>query len=199
MKIGLHGYGKMGKAIERLHKGPVVPVEECEVCIDFSHADRVVECVKKACEVGCDLVIGTTSWEKDLPEVQELVEKGGIGVIYASNFSIGMALFVQLAEKAKALLSEYEVAGVEVHHSEKKDAPSGTAKMLGVPFESVRVGKVPGTHTLIFDSEVDTIELTHRARSRDGFARGALQAAEWVRGKRGLFTLDDMLAIMVTV
>lgn len=193
MKIALHGHGKMGKAIERLHDGPVVPLEECDVCIDFSHADAVLDCVKQACAVGCDLVIGTTNWEKDLTQVQAMIEKAGIGLLHASNFSIGMALFVKLAEQAKALLGDYEVSGVEVHHSAKKDAPSGTAKLLDVPFASVRVGKVPGTHTLIFDSEVDTIELTHRARSRDGFARGALRAAHWIRGKKGLFTLDDML------
>ena len=193
MKIALHGYGKMGKAIERLHDGPIVPVEECDVLIDFSHADAVLDCVDKACAAGCNLVIGTTNWEQHLPEVKKRVEEAKIGALYASNFSIGMALFTKLAEQAKALLAEYDVSGVEVHHSAKKDAPSGTAKQLGVPFASVRVGKVPGTHTLIFDSEVDTIELTHRARSREGFARGALRAAQWIRGKKGLYTLDDML------
>lgn len=198
MKIFLHGYGRMGRAVERLHEGPVVPIDQCDVCIDFSAAEAVVPCVKQACAVGCDLVIGTTNWEGDLAEVQKLVEKAGIGAIYASNFSIGMALFVQLAEQAKRLLSDYEVSGIEVHHSTKMDAPSGTAKLLGVPFSSVRVGKVPGTHTLLFDSDVDTIELTHRARSRDGFASGALRAADWVRGKKGLFTLDDMLATLAS-
>ncbi len=196
MKIALHGHGKMGKAIERLHDGPVVQLAECDVLIDFSHAEAVLDCVEKACQAGCDLVIGTTNWEKDLPHVKQMIEKAGIGCLYAPNFSIGMALFVKLAEQAKQLLRDYEVSGVEIHHSAKKDAPSGTAKLLDVPFSSVRVGKVPGTHTLIFDSEVDTIELTHRARSRDGFASGALQAARWVRGKKGLFTLDDMLATL---
>ena len=193
MKIALHGYGKMGKALERLHDGPIVPLEECDVCIDFSHADAVVDCVRQACDAGCDLVIGTTDWEKDLPQVKQMVETAGIGALHSPNFSIGMALFVKLAEQAKQLLHDYEVSGIEVHHSTKKDALSGTAKLLGVPFSSVRVGKVPGTHTLIFDSEVDTIELTHRARSRDGFARGALRAAQWIRGKQGLYTLNDML------
>ena len=154
-------------------------------------------------------MIGTTGWQKDYHEVEALVKDSRIGFLYSPNFSIGVALFLQLIEKANALIrpfKQYDVAGIETHHNKKVDAPSGTAKAIEekmnatleeeiapLKFSSVRVGSVPGIHTLVFDSQEDTITLTHTARSREGFASGALIAANWLHGKKGIYTLNDML------
>lgn len=135
-----------------------------------------------------------------------LVEKYQIGMLYSPNFSIGVHLFLKLVREASSLLATegYLPGGVEIHHKEKKDAPSGTAKALQsavqrggriqMPeFTSLRVGKFPGTHTLYFDSDEDTITLTHAAKGREGFAIGAIRAAEWLNKKNGFFTIEDLL------
>ena len=205
LKIALIGYGKMGRrvekiALERGHK--ITSIEEADVCIDFTEPSSVLSTLQKLAPTKKCFVIGTTGWYDELDKVSELVKKYDLALLYAPNFSIGVHLFMEVvAEAAKKYLGtgEYKVAGVEMHHDEKKDAPSGTAlglvKKIGQPvsFSSVRCGSIPGVHTLIFDSPVDQITLTHEARSRDGFALGAVKAAEWLPGKKGLFTLNDLL------
>lgn len=220
MIIALLGYGRMGKLIEEeaLKLGHAVVVatgkedfsiiETADVCIDFSHASRVCDHVALACKAGKNIVIGTTGWEEHLEWVIECVEKHQIGAIASPNFSIGVQLFKMIVEEAADLIKDfhaYDVSGCEMHHKHKADAPSGTAKMLaqaivakmgineGLEFSSVRCGDIPGTHTIIFDSPVDTITLTHQARSRSGFARGAVEAANWLQGKAGFYTIEDMI------
>lgn len=210
MKIGLLGYGKMGHMVDVLTTGEMEVVSRdpsslvgCEVAIDFSHPDAVVGHVEMAIAAGCQLVIGTTGWHAQLERVRSLVEKAKIGVIYSPNFSLGVHLFLRLVAQAKRLMApfpEYDLAGLELHHRHKVDAPSGTAmamaKVAGMAIERcgvVRCGEIPGTHKVIYDSICDTIEISHQARSREGFARGALEAARWIMGRRGLYTLDDYL------
>lgn len=219
-KIAILGYGKMGKMVdkvahERGHKvtgirktkDHSIDLSLCDVVIDFSTADSILANVEEAGIAKKNIVIGTTGWEEVLPKVKMLIEKYQIGVLYSPNFSIGIHLFLKLLREASTLFASnnhYEVAGVEIHHSEKKDAPSGTAKAMRemiqrhgnvqVPeFASVRVGKVPGTHTIYFDSPEDTVTLTHTAKGREGFALGAIIAAEWLNTKKGYFTLEDIL------
>lgn len=222
MKIALLGYGKMGKLIEQLaldhgyeigaalsRLQNVKDIHDADVCIDFSNASCVLDNVKLCCEAGKSLVIGTTGWEADFESVEALIEKASIGVIYASNFSLGINLFTHLVREAAVLFDPfkaYGVAGNEVHHKHKVDAPSGTAKALAsvvvknmarqksLTFTSARCGEVPGTHSVSFSSPVDTITLTHEAHNRQGFAEGALIAAKWLQGKRGLYTIDDMMS-----
>jgi 4-hydroxy-tetrahydrodipicolinate reductase len=159
---------------------------------------------------GLPVVSGTTGWGARLPEVEEAARREGGALLVAANFSLGVALFTALAEHAGALFgphAQYEVALVETHHSAKLDAPSGTALMLQrvtgavlgrpVPATSVRVGAVPGTHTLLFDGPFEQIVLTHEARDRRVFADGALRAAQWIIGRHGVFTMRDVLGLEV--
>lgn len=222
MKIALMGYGKMGKLVEAaaLKKGhAVVVVKDCtsigevDICVDFSHPSAALNNIKRAAGLGINIVVGTTGWYDHLPEVQRLVKDHEIGLLYAPNFSIGVALFLKIVEQAARIMDtvdDYDVSGLEAHHKQKADAPSGTAKLLAktlcgqmqnkkrdeIPFSSVRCGHIPGTHTILFDSHCDTITLTHSARNREGFAEGALVAAEWLyrHNQPGLYTLDDVLA-----
>lgn len=202
MKIGLFGYGKMGKMVEKLSLElghSIVDFKEAEVCIDFSHATVVLKHVKWAAHHHIPLVIGTTGWEADMEEAKKLIELGSTAALFSPNFSLGVAYFTLLLKQAKRFFSDYEIAGVEYHHSQKKDSPSGTAKYIAkalemhAPFASVRVGKVVGKHEVIFDSSVDAITLTHEAHNREGFALGALKAAAWILNKKGWYSLDDML------
>lgn len=186
----------MGQLIEELATDhEIVSLEEAEVAIDFSAAEAVEKHATQVCELGKKLVIGTTGFDEG--PIRSMVEEAQIGCIFSPNFSIGVFRFMELMKKAAELYSDYDVSGFEVHHNQKKDAPSGTMKKLmrvvGLDeAASVRVGNVAGTHTIIFDSPADTIEITHRARSREGFARGALAAAEWIREKVGYFTMEDL-------
>lgn len=210
MKIALLGYGKMGKLIERealLKEHEIIlktnsqekdlsKIGNADICIDFSNSESVFthlsECVKQKKNV----VIGTTGWEEKIQDAKRMVEDSDIGVLYAPNFSIGVHKFIKLLEYAAKALGEYESAGVEWHHSQKKDAPSGTAKeimkRLGINFSSVRCGSIPGTHEVIFDSPFDSITIRHEAKGREAFAKGALDAAAWLLGKKGFFTLEDI-------
>lgn len=205
LNLALIGYGKMGRmvetaALQRHHK--LVSEDEADVCIDFTHPDSAVENIKRLSGKKKNIIMGTTGWYDRLPEVQKIIEENQTSLLYSANFSLGVNLFLQIVEEAaKKFLahSHYSVGGIEMHHSEKKDAPSGTAlsieKKVGKPvnFTSVRCGSIPGTHTLFFDSPVDVITLTHEARSREGFALGAVQAAEWLHGKKsGLYTMEDL-------
>jgi len=220
MKIAIHGYGKMGRTIEKVavesgHEVVCIidvdreePLGDAEVMIDFSHAGALDGTLARACEHKIGLVIGTTGWNDRLSEVKERVEKAGIGCVYASNFSPGANVVFGLAQRAGELVArfpQYESGMEERHHSQKKDAPSGTAiriagavktgsdGKLDPPIASSRVGAEFGLHTLFFDSPDDLIEISHRARGREGFARGAVMAAALLRGRKGFFRFDELV------
>jgi len=223
MKIALVGYGKMGKSIEQAAincghsitaiidpKAPVYKeiteeaLADADVCIDFSRPDCALENIRKAAAFKKNIVVGTTGWYDRLDEAKQLVETANTGLLYAPNFSIGITLFLKIIAEAAQLIAPwnlYDAAGMEIHHRQKADSPSGTAKKIAevldayIPqkdkshtFTSIRVGGTVGTHSLIFDSPFDTITLTHTARNRDGYVNGALHAAEWLIGKQGFFT-----------
>ncbi len=178
-----------------------------DVCIEFTEPKSVLDNIRRVAATGCNLVVGTTGWHNQLDEVRKVVESSRIGMVYAANFSIGVQLFYRLARQAAeafAAFPMYDPYLTESHHKFKKDAPSGTAleikrqvqpafKDREVPVSSTRAGYVPGVHELGFDSEADTVILRHSARSRQGFAEGALYAARWVVGKKGLFNFADIL------
>jgi len=209
MKLALHGYGKMGHAVERVAKEAgheVVEAGQAEVLIDFSHASVLDRAIAIATENKLDLVIGTTGWNDRIDEVRGRVQD--IGCVYASNFSPGANAVFALARRAGELFARFPqyAAGMEErHHAQKKDAPSGTALRIAAevkggsggkldpPIASSRVGAEFGLHTLFFDSPDDLVEISHRARGREGFARGAVFAAELVRGRKGLFRFDELL------
>ena len=205
LKLGLIGYGKMGRMVERVareRQHEIVGGEEADICVDFSHPSVAVDHVQKYAAMKKNIVMGTTGWYEALPEVKKLVERYQIGFLYSPNFSLGVLLFLQVVEEAARRFlpcGEYDVGGFEIHHRSKVDAPSGTAKAIverigkPVDFGSIRCGSIPGTHTVIFDSKADQVTLTHEARSREGFALGAVKAAEWLEGKTGFFTLEDLL------
>lgn len=179
-----------------------------EVCIDFTAPDVVMENIGRVARLGCNLVVGTTGWVSHLDEVRSLVKQAGIGMVYGANFAIGVQLFYRAAEAAAQIFSafpQYSPFISETHHRFKKDAPSGTAIELRqrvepwcaqapVAVSSIRGGYAPGTHELVFDSEGDTVTLQHNARGRQGFAEGALHAARWVAGKKGLYTFAEVIA-----
>jgi 4-hydroxy-tetrahydrodipicolinate reductase len=220
MKLALHGYGKMGQTVERVAKeaghevvcvfdvGREEPLAGAEVLIDFSHASALDHAVSIACDNGLPMVIGTTGWNERIDEVKARAEKAKIACVYASNFSPGANVVFALAHRAGELFARFPqyAAGMEErHHSQKKDAPSGTAiKIAGEvkggsggkldpPIAASRVGSEFGLHTLFFDSPDDLVEITHRARGRDGFARGAVLAAELIRGKQGFYRFDELV------
>ena len=211
MKIALHGHGKMGRAVEKvaLERGhEIVEIPDAEVLIDFSHADALDKALDIACDRKIAIIIGTTGWDKRVDEVRKRIEKAGIGAIYASNFSPGANVTFALARRAGELFARFPqyAAGIEErHHAQKKDAPSGTAirianevkggsgGKLDPAIVSSRVGSEFGLHTLFFDSADDLVEISHRARGREGFARGAVIAAELVRGKKGLIRFDELV------
>jgi 4-hydroxy-tetrahydrodipicolinate reductase len=220
MRIALHGYGKMGQTVERVAKeaghevvcifdvGREEPLAGAEVLIDFSHASALDHAISIACENKLPAVIGTTGWNDRLDDVRKRVEDAKIGCVYASNFSPGANVVFALAHRAGELFArfpQYASGMEERHHALKKDAPSGTAlKIAGEvkagsggkldpSIAASRVGAEFGLHTLFFDSTDDLIEITHRARGRDGFARGAVLAAEMIRGKQGFFRFDELV------
>jgi 4-hydroxy-tetrahydrodipicolinate reductase len=220
VKLALHGYGKMGHAVEKVavERGHEVvaiissskksKMNGAEVVIDFSNAASVEEVVGLACDNKIGLVIGTTGWSDRLNSVSARVKSAGIGCVYASNFSPGANAVFALAHRAGELFARFPqyAAGIEErHHAQKKDAPSGTALRiaselksgsggkLDPPIVSSRLGSEFGLHTLFFDSPDDLIEISHRARGREGFARGAVLAAELIRGKKGLMRFDELV------
>jgi len=205
VKLALHGYGKMGHAVEKVAKEAgheIVDANGAEVLIDFSSAAGVEKAVALACDRRIDLVIGSTGWNDRLDDVREKVQSAGIGCVYASNFSPGANVVFALARRAGELFARFPqyAAGIEErHHAQKKDAPSGTALRIAAevgtkpPIVSSRVGSEFGLHTLFFDSPDDLIEITHRARGREGFARGAVLAAEMIRGKKGLLRFEELV------
>ena len=178
-----------------------------DVCVEFTSPGAVVENIRRVAALGCNLVVGTTGWYDRLDEVRKIIEGAGVGMVYAPNFSIGVQLFYRLTRAAAEIFSGfpmYDPYLTETHHKFKKDAPSGTALEIKrqiqphlpgreIPVASVRAGYIPGAHELGFDSEADTVILRHTARGRQGFAEGALYAARWIVGKKGLFSFAQVL------
>jgi 4-hydroxy-tetrahydrodipicolinate reductase len=172
-----------------------------DAAIDFSIPAAVAQNAEKISALGVNLVVGTTGWQQHIPAVRAAVERNGTGLVWSPNFSIGVAVFTKLVAEAARLLAEepdYGAWAWEIHHNTKKDAPSGTLiklvdamKQAGyqgtIDVSSNRAGRHPGTHEIGFDSGADTITLRHTARSREGFARGALRAAQWIIGKKGFY------------
>jgi 4-hydroxy-tetrahydrodipicolinate reductase len=222
MKFLLLGAGKTGSVVaevarERGHDVEILRSAEnqqasalinerlsaVDVAIDFTTADCVVENVRACVAAGKNMVVGTTGWYSDLTSVRALVEQGGTGFLYGSNFSIGVNLFFDLVRQAAPTLQQQYLAHIyERHHAQKKDAPSGTAATMQnilqgnstaeVEITSFREGDVVGMHELVLDSSHDTIYLCHDAKTRRGFAEGAVRGAEWLAGKKGFFEFKDM-------
>lgn len=242
MNLALIGYGTMGHELEAVAKERGLRVvrifkhedntnglgldrtslKSVDVCIDFSSPKEVVDNIEAAAEAGKNIVVGTTGWYDKLDSVKRLVKAHNIGLLYSSNFSLGMSIFSQIVMDSARMFDKhphYDVAVHETHQRGKADCPSGTALSLGsvilqslkrkkeilhetphgailphqLQITSTRLGAVAGQHRVTFDSENDSIELVHTAKNRRGFALGALVAAEWLKGKKGVFTLHDVI------
>ena len=222
MKLAIIGYGKMGHAIEAqaLKRGHsvacVIDKEDpwpdgvdADVAVEFTTPATAVENIRRCWRLGLPVVCGTTGWNAQYEAVKAECLAGGHGLLAASNFSIGMNIMFALNERLAELMRgrDYAVSIAETHHIHKLDAPSGTAitlrdqiaesgkrKVESIPIASYREGEVPGTHTVVYDSEIDTLTLTHEAHSRKGLAMGALLAAEWlVQAEPGVYTMKDLL------
>ena len=236
MKIALLGYGKMGREIEALCSGEeneiVARIDNeqdwnqqledfltADVAIEFSTPDSVLENIRKCFKHNIPVVVGTTAWYEHIEEIKDDCANAKGSLIWASNFSIGMNLFFRVNKVFARWMDnypEYDVAMKEIHHTQKLDAPSGTAisladiliseigrleswqlgksgskNILGI--EAERIDPVPGTHSITYTSEVDEIEFKHTAKSRGGFARGALWAAQWIKDKKGFYNFADVL------
>ncbi|HEX5385706.1 MAG TPA: dihydrodipicolinate reductase C-terminal domain-containing protein [Gemmatimonadales bacterium] len=227
LTLAIVGHGRMGRAVAqaaaaRGHTiGAIIDIDDnaggagltrerlegVDVAVEFTAPAAAVGNIERLIEAGVPVVTGTTGWHGELPRIAKLVERKGGALLYASNFSIGVHLFLKTAaEMARRFAGRADYDGfiVEAHHARKVDAPSGTALALqhaatsadaarAFPITSIRAGAIPGTHTLTYDGPHDTIGLSHSARSREGFAEGAVAAAEWLPGRRGVFTFEDML------
>lgn len=232
MKIALLGYGKMGQVIERiaLERGHEIILKKDEnntfdglpnadVAIDFSVPTAAVENISNCFHANVPVISGTTGWLEHYDKMTELcVSKNG-GFISSSNFSLGVNIFFEINEYLTKIMSKFDSYSVEmeeIHHTQKLDAPSGTAISLAkgvienssytdwtlekaspkqIHIETKRIGTVPGTHTVTYNSAVDSIEIKHTAHNREGFALGAVIAAEWIVGKQGVFTMKDVLEL----
>jgi len=238
MKIALIGHGKMGKAIEKISiaNGDEVVlkisidntelfttdnIKQADVAIEFSSPESAAENIKKCFDAGVPVVCGTTGWLNQYDEITAYCNAKESAFLYASNFSIGVNLFFALNKYLADLMSahnEYNVSMEEIHHNQKKDAPSGTAITLAeqllerirakkswvnqktgnaseLAIISKREGDVPGIHSVKYDSPTDFIEITHSAYNRKGFANGALLAAKFIVGKKGIFSMHDVLGV----
>jgi 4-hydroxy-tetrahydrodipicolinate reductase len=233
MKIGLLGYGKMGKVIERvaLNRGHEIVAKidrsdnkndllKADVVIEFTSPESVLDNLKYCISNSLPTICGTTGWNSSIREIYNLLEAENGALVHASNFSLGVNIFFELNKKLAAMIhgfEEYNVHLKEVHHTEKKDAPSGTAitiaegimenttftdwhlgtsnKETSLGIEALREHDVKGTHLVAYDSDVDQIEIKHTAHSRDGFALGAVIAAEWIQGKKGAYGMKDVLGL----
>lgn len=238
MNIALIGYGKMGKAIEEIavqkghsinlkinsknaHELTDAYLKKADVAIEFSNPQMAVENISVCLEAGIPVVSGTTGWLNDFKKIETLCKEMNGSFLFSSNFSVGVNIFFEINKKLAVLMNQQESYSVkieETHHTQKKDAPSGTAITLaeGIinnldrkikwlnekpadPAEleilSKRIDEVPGTHKIIYSSIVDDIEIIHTAHNRKGFARGAVLAAEFLHGKKGIFTMKDVLGI----
>jgi 4-hydroxy-tetrahydrodipicolinate reductase len=219
-KLALVGHGKMGRLIEQLapeydfevverltKKNSAASFRGVDVAIEFSTPEAAPENLRRLAQANIPAVCGTTGWLEHLDEVRTAVEQAGTGLVWSPNFSVGAAVFGKLTALAAELLRdqpEYGAWAWEIHHDTKKDAPSGTLLHLVKAIEqsgytrpidvgSNRAGKHPGTHEIGFDSAADTITLRHVARSREGFARGALKAAGWILDRKGVYSFEEML------
>ena len=231
MKIALLGYGKMGKTIERipLERGHTIVIKadigsqyninDADVAIDFSVPEAAFGNISKCLTNGVPVISGTTGWLKDYEKAIELCKANRGAFIYASNFSLGVNIFFELNKnlaKMMSTLNQYKVSIEEIHHTQKLDAPSGTAITLAngiieetkykkwtldtpksdeIGIIAKRIENVPGIHEVTYESKVDTIQIKHSAHSREGFALGAVIAAEWIVGKKGVFSMKDVLNI----
>ena len=237
MNIALIGYGKMGKAIEEIaiSRGHSVvvkfnsqnPLESSQlrttdVAIEFSQPDLALKHIKLCADGQIPIVVGTTAWEEHLPEIINHIDKREASLIYSSNFSIGVNLFFEMNKHLARLMNDktdYVASITEIHHTQKIDAPSGTAvtlakdlisnhptysswKLIGqsenmeksdLPISAIREENVPGTHLISYTSEIDTLTIEHQAHNRKGFALGAVIAAEFIHKKQGVYTMSDIL------
>jgi 4-hydroxy-tetrahydrodipicolinate reductase len=225
--LALIGMGRMGRALAELapargfdvvaridHAQPITrdALANARIAIEFTVPGAAVANVLACAKLGCPVVVGTTGWYDQLPMLRTELEKAGAAMLYAPNFSVGVAIFDRVVAEASRLLAGAGFDGhlVETHHTAKKDAPSGTAAALArsaeaasgkpMPITSVRVGAVPGTHEVVFDASFEQVRLVHEARDRRVFAEGALAAARWLATRsdaerRGVFTMQDVLAM----
>jgi len=217
--LAIVGYGKMGRLIDtlapeygftvtaRVDIGRDETLAGADVALEFSIPSAVLGNIAKVAEHHIPLVVGTTAWLQHLAEAKAIIEKNDTALVWSSNFSVGVNVFTRLVSEAARLLKnekEYGAWAWEIHHITKKDAPSGTLVKLveqmkaagyerAIDASSSRAGAHPGTHEIGFDSAADTITLRHTARSREGFARGALKAAQWIIGRKGLYEFSDVL------
>ncbi|MBW1294513.1 4-hydroxy-tetrahydrodipicolinate reductase [Aquimarina litoralis] len=232
MNIALLGYGKMGKTIEKIatergHKIVLTvdkddkeyDVSVADIAIDFSIPSAAVNNITKCFNAGVPIVSGTTGWLDHYDQIIELCKEKKGGFIYASNYSLGVNLFFELNKKLAQMMNPiegYDIHMEEIHHTQKLDAPSGTAITLAegiienstktawqldqgdtqtIPINAKRIENVPGTHTVTYTSPVDDIEIKHTAHNRQGFALGAVIAAEWLVGKTGIYGMKDVLGL----
>ena len=232
MKIALLGYGKMGQVIEKiaLQRGHEIVVrksigdsfdglENATVAIEFSAPDAAVENISAALNLGIPVISGTTGWLHDYDKMVQLCNEKNSAFISSSNFSLGVNIFFELNAYLAKIMSkfeDYKVGIEEIHHTQKLDAPSGTAISLAkgiiensdynnwtlenpksddILIEAKRIENVPGTHTVTYNSNIDLIEIKHLAHNREGFALGAVIAAEWIVGKHGVYTMKDVLEL----
>ncbi len=238
MKIALIGYGKMGKAIEEValakgheivlkidvqnnHEFTKENIQKADVAIEFTGPHSAFENVKKCIELGVPVVSGSTGWLEKWDEIKKVCDEHNGCVVYSSNYSIGVNLFFEVNKQLAKLMepyNDYDVSMVELHHTEKKDAPSGTAISLAeqilsnigrknqwvnnpsstpsdLVITSERIDPAPGTHTVTYSSAIDTIEIIHTAHTRKGFASGAVLAAEFANKKNGIFTMKEVLGL----
>lgn len=220
--IAIIGYGRMGRAVEDVARAQGVAVraviargtpvdastlEGADVAVEFTNPQSAVPNARACIDAGCAVVVGSTGWGNELDSLRSYVDEQGGALLWSPNFSLGVnALLGVLTTAGIAFgrVTHFDPHLVETHHTGKKDAPSGTALHLArtlssamgrdVPITSIRVGSVPGTHEVIFDAQFEQIRITHEVRDRHVFAQGALLAARWLVGRRGVFTLDDVLA-----
>ncbi len=239
MKIALIGFGNMGQEISNLinelgvhqvvsvsFKTPTEKLDKegikaADVAIDFSSPEIILYTIEEVLKLNTKMVVGTTGWYADIPKVKALVKKYNGGLIYGQNFSVGANIFFQIVGFAGSLFNRfgnYDVAGFEIHHTGKKDSPSGTAKKLAqvimenfpgkkkletgrldrqiendeLHFASLRAGRNAGYHEVIFDSAADEVKLSHSAHGRRGFAEGAIVAAEFIKNKKGFHSFDEV-------
>jgi 4-hydroxy-tetrahydrodipicolinate reductase len=239
MNIALLGYGKMGKLIGEIAEArghtlvakinlenqqlrETLDPRSIDVAIEFSQPESALDNIRWALDRGIPVISGTTGWLSHLPEIESLTRQKNGTFFYASNFSVGVNVFFKVNALLAQLMNEtsgYQVALEEIHHTAKKDAPSGTAITLAegilshyaklktwnlvgespnnpssLPITSKRIDPAPGTHSILYSSDIDDIQITHTAHSRQGFAQGAVQVAEWILGKKGVLSMDDFLS-----
>lgn len=233
MNIAIIGYGKMGKTIEGIlterghnaviklsRKPEAEELKNIDAAIEFSHPEAAFDNIKTLLENKIPTVSGTTGWLGQLDEIRKINTANETAFLYSSNFSLGVNLFFELNKRLSELMKpypQYKPEIEEIHHTQKLDAPSGTAISLAnqiiensklknwelnektseenLPIFAKRIDNVPGTHTVSYHSEIDLIEIKHTAHSRKGFAMGAVLAAEWIHGKQGLFSMKDVLGL----